>query len=226
MSASTPLATTLTTKTAVTRRFAATPTITAALGAIAVAFIARLLLGGFGLLDVIAVVVVVILIGPTEWMLHRVLFHAPARSLRSRRLRTGHRHRRHHENPSELEWLLLDRRGVALLLIVTAALGSVSVAAIAGAIDVASTAGSPFASVAGRVGGSTLGAGLSAVGVAWLALVNYEWTHLLIHSRYRPVGSRARRLARNHLAHHHRDESQWFGVTTNLGDRIFGTTGR
>ena len=70
---------------------------------------------------------------------------------------------------------------------------------------------------------SPLGPYLSALTIGWVAIANYEWTHLLIHSAYRPRTSYYRRLARNHRLHHHRNERYWFGVTTNLGDRVFGT---
>jgi sterol desaturase/sphingolipid hydroxylase (fatty acid hydroxylase superfamily) len=54
-------------------------------------------------------------------------------------------------------------------------------------------------------------------------LLTYEWTHYLIHSRYRPKTAFYRRLWRTHRWHHYRNENYWFGVTMHLGDRILRT---
>ena len=58
---------------------------------------------------------------------------------------------------------------------------------------------------------------------AYVALGHYEWTHLLVHTRYRVKSRYYRRLARNHRRHHYRNEGYWMGITSNLGDRLFGT---
>ena len=58
---------------------------------------------------------------------------------------------------------------------------------------------------------------------AYVALGHYEWTHLLVHTRYRPKSRYYKRLARNHRRHHFRNEDYWMGITSNLGDRMFGT---
>jgi sterol desaturase/sphingolipid hydroxylase (fatty acid hydroxylase superfamily) len=64
---------------------------------------------------------------------------------------------------------------------------------------------------------------LTPVAAAWVALAHYEWTHLLVHTRYRPTTRRYARLARHHRLHHYRNEDHWLGVTSNIGDRLFGT---
>ena len=51
----------------------------------------------------------------------------------------------------------------------------------------------------------------------------YEWTHFLIHSKYRPRRAYYRLLWRHHRNHHFRNEHYWFGVTTDLGDRLLRT---
>jgi hypothetical protein len=59
-----------------------------------------------------------------------------------------------------------------------------------------------------------------------VALAHYEWTHLLVHSRYRPKSRFYARLSRNHRLHHFRNERYWLGVTSNSGDRILRTLPR
>jgi hypothetical protein len=169
---------------------------------------------GVGAADAIVVAVGLILIGPVEWVVHQHLFHAPTTSWRWRRLGTGRRHHLHHDEPDRIEWLLLDARGVTLLLGASALL-------VAGwAIPVGLAIGLVEGDAAvGRV----VAVWLSGVVVAWAALVHYEWTHLLDHAGYRPSTRRYRRLARRHLYHHHRDDGRWLGVTSNLGDHLFGT---
>lgn len=166
---------------------------------------------GFGTRDLVVVLVGLVAVGPLEWLIHRHLFHAPTTSWRWRRLGTGHRHRLHHDDPDRLDWLLLDGRGVVVLLVATAAIVTLWAVPIGLARP-------------GLGAGPSLGPTyLTGLAVAWSALANYEWTHLLAHVGYRPRTGRARRLVRHHLAHHHRDSARWFGITTTLGDRLFGT---
>ncbi len=165
--------------------------------------------GSPGRVDLLVVVVSIALIGVVEWFAHRVLFHAPEESRRSRLLRTGASHRRHHVEPTDLAWVLLARRGAAMLM--------VAVAILAAAWSV------PTALAAGA---APLGPALTAVAVGWLAIANYEWTHLLLHSSYRPRTSYYRRLARNHRIHHFRNADVLFGISSNLGDRVFATIDR
>lgn len=193
-------------KRALARHFGSRPAVMVLMVGLTVTAGLRVGIGAWGTGDVIVVVIAVVLVGPVEWLIHRRLFHAPFDSVRFRRLRTGHRHGLHHDRPSELKWLLLDMRGVLLLMVGVAAV--MAVWAIPLSVLVRQSWPGPLT---------------TGVVLAWLALANYEWTHLLIHSRYRPRTGRYRRLVRNHLAHHHRDEDSWFGVTTNLGDRLFGT---
>ena len=55
------------------------------------------------------------------------------------------------------------------------------------------------------------------------SLAAYEWTHLLIHTAYRPRRRWFRGLRAHHRLHHFRNEHNWFGVTTKFADRIFAT---
>ena len=156
--------------------------------------------------DGMSALIGVAMIGVVEWFAHRVLFHAPETSRRSRFLKTGHSHRRHHDDPTDLAWVLLHARGAGVLMI------AVVILVAAWAVPVALIART-----------WPIGPWLTATVVGWLAIANYEWTHLLLHSAYRPRSKRYRRLVRNHRLHHYRDEHNWFGVTTNSGDRLLGT---
>ncbi|MDH3678617.1 MAG: sterol desaturase family protein [Acidimicrobiia bacterium] len=161
---------------------------------------------GWSVADAVAAGISLAAVGPVEWFAHNVLFHAPAVSRRSRLLGAGASHRRHHRDPTDLDWVVLDPKGARALMI---------------AVAVLVTAWSvPAGLVAGP---SPIGPYLTAVAIGWAAIANYEWTHLLVHSGYRPRSRFYRRLARNHRLHHYRNERYWLGVTTNVGDRLFGT---
>ena len=64
---------------------------------------------------------------------------------------------------------------------------------------------------------------LSVLAVYFVLALHYEWIHFLIHTRYPPRSARYRRLWRNHLLHHFKNEHYWYGVTRLGGDRVFGT---
>ena len=166
----------------------------------------RLALGAFGWFDLVLAAIVLVLAGPVEWVIHRALLHAPEDSFRMRRLQTGTGHREHHLDPHAVAWALLtwkDALTFVFMLAAFAAAWSVPLAAIAGAAITTSWMTAFFMSVVG--------------------LAHYEWTHLLVHTRYRPKTRFYRRLASNHRLHHYRNEHYWLGVTSNLGDRIVQT---
>lgn len=166
----------------------------------------RLASGGFGWFDLILLVIVAAISGPAEWLIHISLLHAPADSIRMTKLKTGTGHREHHLDPHDVGWALLswvDAVVFTLLLAAFSAVWSIPLAAL--------------------VGVPLMPAWMTAVFGSVVALAHYEWTHLLIHTRYRPKTSVYRRLAQNHRLHHFRNERYWLGVTSNLGDRLLQT---
>ena len=167
---------------------------------------ARLLVGEWGRGDLAVLAAIVVLTGPLEWFVHRSLLHADADAWTSRRLGIGSGHREHHVDPPELRWLLLPGPDAAVFLVV---------------LLVVALAWAPLAalSVGGAIGPSLLTAAMLTAA----ALAHYEWVHLLVHTSYRPRSRFYARLARNHRWHHYRNEGHWLGVTSNLGDRVFGT---
>ena len=66
---------------------------------------------------------------------------------------------------------------------------------------------------------------LAFTGLAFHLIMSlvYEWTHYLIHTRYRPRSKLYDRLWQNHRLHHYKNENYWLGVTMLLGDRLLGT---
>ena len=166
----------------------------------------RVAVGGFGWFDLLLVASTVALAGPFEWVIHRFILHAPDDSLRMTKFGTGNGHRRHHEDPHDVGWALLFWADVLVFLVGLAAF----------------TAGwvIPFALV---VGVPVLPAFVTGYLCAVIGLAHYEWTHLLVHTRYRPKTRYYKRLAKNHRLHHYRNEHYWLGVTSNLGDRMLHT---
>ncbi|MFT4866373.1 MAG: sterol desaturase/sphingolipid hydroxylase (fatty acid hydroxylase superfamily), partial [Ilumatobacter sp.] len=126
-------------------------------------------------------------------------------------LGTRDSHERHHRDPDDMEWLLLRRPnaiGSCLAIVVP-------VVAIVGGLSLIGLSPSTT-SLARAIGASTVLTGL-------VALLHYEWVHLLVHSRYRPRSRYYSQLARNHRLHHFRNESYWLGVTIGTGDRLART---
>jgi hypothetical protein len=194
------------TKRAVAAEFLGRGSARVLLTAAAVLVAARLSIGGFGRGDVLAVAVTISITGTVEWIIHKHLLHAPEDSWTSRRLDTGSGHRRHHLDPTDIDWLLL--RGID---------ASVFVAAF-GAVTAAWTV--PLMLITGS---ALLGPFVTAWACAAIGLGHYEWVHLLVHTTYRPRTRYYRRLARNHRRHHYRNEGYWLGVTANSGDRLLRT---
>ncbi len=194
------------TKTQAARTFLLQPSGRALLAA-AVALVAwRPLAGSFGLADLAMIALTITLVGPFEWLVHRFLLHAPAESARMTKLGTGTGHVEHHRDPAELRWLMLCWRDVAIF---TLALGAIA-AAIALPVAVFFDASKP----------ATFATAWAAASVG---LLHYEWTHLLVHTRYRCRTRHYRELQRHHRLHHYRNEHYWLGVTTRSGDRLLHT---
>lgn len=156
--------------------------------------------------DLAAVAVVVALTGTVEWVIHFFLLHAPEESFRTRVLGVSTGHRRHHEDPTVLENVVLGTLDAFTFLPTIAAF----------------TAGwsLPLAWLAGWPMPATFLTGLAA---SWWTLVHYEWVHLAVHTRHRFRNRIYARLQRNHRWHHYRNENYWLGVTSNSGDRLLRT---
>ncbi len=175
---------------------------------IGVAFVLRRVVGGpsVGVADAIAVAVTVLGAGTVEWVIHRHLLHAPEGTARMRLFGTGRGHREHHRRPSHLGWITLSPLDVIAFV-----LGLVPFTA----------AWTGVLSLLPGVGFAPLFT--SALVLVAIALAHYEWTHLLVHSGYRPKSRHYAAVARHHRLHHYRNEDYWLGVTSNTGDRLLHT---
>lgn len=143
-----------------------------------------------------------------EWLIHVYLLHSRPLHVGGRRfdLPAAREHREHHAEPSELDGVLVPTSVLAGFLPL--------IGALAWAIAL------PVSRLAG--GGHRKGAASGALG-AYLLLGMYEWCHYLIHTPYVPRRSLYRAIRRSHRLHHYKNETYWFGVTSNLGDRVLGT---
>ncbi|HVX68111.1 MAG TPA: sterol desaturase family protein [Mycobacteriales bacterium] len=141
----------------------------------------------------------VMLVHPVaEWAVHVFVLHrrrvaADGRIKESFSART---HRQHHEDPKDVDLVLLP-------VSVTAGLVGGAVAAAASAPD--------------RRRGAT-----GAV-VGLLSLLAYEWVHFLIHAPYQPRGGWYRSRWRAHRLHHYRNEHYWYGVVSTAADKMLRT---
>jgi len=57
-----------------------------------------------------------------------------------------------------------------------------------------------------------------------IGYMSYDLTHYYIH-HFNPRSEYGRRLKKNHMLHHFKDNSSRFGVSNMVWDRVFGTTG-
>lgn len=160
----------------------------------------RISMGRWAWRDLIGPAVIVVVEPFLEWAIHVYLLHFKPRPLfgRIQDPYVARKHRAHHQDPRNVELVLLPAR-VPLLMVPIAAVVTVAL----GRRD------------------TTAAAGTLAFG--YLMLLAYEWTHFLIHSKYRPRRWYFRVIWRNHRNHHFRNEHYWFGVTSDLGDRVLRT---
>jgi hypothetical protein len=135
-----------------------------------------------------------------EWAIHVYLLHFRPRPLfgRMQDPYVARKHRAHHQDPRNVALVLLPAR-VPVLAVPIAAVVTI----VVGQGDTTSAAGT--------------------LAFAFLMLLAYEWTHFLIHSKYRPRRWYFKTQWRNHRNHHFRNENYWFCVTNDLGDRVLRT---
>jgi sterol desaturase/sphingolipid hydroxylase (fatty acid hydroxylase superfamily) len=160
---------------------------------------ARFAVGAFTAWDLVAAGVVVTLWPIQEWLIHVGILHYEPRRIGGRTLDflVPRMHRAHHRDPWRLELVLIP---LQVYLWVPAILAALLWLAL-----------------------PSLPSLLTLLAVYFALALHYEWIHFLIHTRYPPRGARYRRLWRNHLLHHFKNERYWYGVTMLGGDRLLGT---
>ncbi len=132
-----------------------------------------------------------------EYLIHRFLLHAPtSRYPRIARLQQRI-HLGHHREPHNLDLVFLPLP-LLLVLVPLFALG-----------------------YHGLFGSPTITRALVCGNLA--GLLYYEWVHFIAHVPVRPSTPWGRWMKKHHLLHHFQDERTCYGVTTPLGDMLFGT---
>ena len=190
------------------RAFASRTSPRVIVAALAAAVAARVAAGHWSWRDPLIALALVALQPFTEWFIHVYLLHSRPVRIGGRRfdLPAAREHREHHDAPAELDGVLIPTPVILIVvpLIALAAFG------IGLAIN-------PL------VGGDRTAGTLIGIVAAYAILAGYEWCHFLIHSPYVPRGRHYARVRRSHRLHHYKNERYWFGVTSNLGDRVIGT---
>lgn len=196
----------LTTGRAVAAEFARRPSGYVLASFVGAALAARRRRGRVAPQDLVAVALVAAAQPFVEWGLHKLVLHAPPRRVAGRTVDPGAPHRGHHRTPDDVAGALLGGPYAVL-----------DGGLVAGLVAGVGALATPL------VGRFPTRAVLTGVAAGEAALARYEWDHLVFHSGWRPRSARLRRLRAHHLAHHHRDEARWLGVTSDLADRLFGT---
>jgi len=178
---------------------------------IAVIAVLRALLGLPGWRDAVAVAAICAIYPFGEWAIHVYLLHLPPVRWRGRRveLPTAASHREHHEDPHNLNMVLLANPEAYLLLF-----GALPLVVFGGAGLLALVPGIAYPPTAALVS-------------AWLAgavlVLTYEWCHFLIHTAHKPRSRYFQAIHRGHRLHHFKNEHYWHGITSTVGDHVFGT---
>ena len=159
----------------------------------------KALVGGWLWWDLLVIVGFLLFSGIVEWVIHSWLYHANPVPLVGWRLvsDTYRQHIEHHENPADLARLLITYKGVLILAVVV----FVGSALLFQSINIA----------------ATMVLGFIVVGVM------IEVVHLICHCRIPHQTFLMQRIVRLHRIHHHHDGQNFYGVSSSLGDRCFGT---
>jgi hypothetical protein len=174
-------------------------------GYLATALVARVLVGGWSWLDLLAPLVFLAVFPVVEWLIHVFILHWRPRTVAGLEVDTllARDHRRHHADPRDVPLVFVPWR--ALLWVV--ALPGLAI---------------PLG--VGNLLGAELSVTLSFVLTLAVVLLTYEWTHYVIHSDYKPRSRAYKAIWRNHRLHHYKSEHYWFSVTTSgTSDRLLGT---
>lgn len=161
--------------------------------------VVKLMYGHWDIVDSVIVLAFFFGRGAIEWMIHSWLYHANPLPLLGWRLQSSvsEAHIRHHVNPSDLSTLLITWRGVVAVLFVT----FVGFCLLFGSVDRALTMVIGFAIVGTMI----------------------ELLHLVCHCRIPHRNALMKSLVRLHRYHHHVDSHNFYGVSSSMGDRLFGT---
>lgn len=139
--------------------------------------------------------------GVIEWAVHNYIHHANPLPIVGIRLYTSvyRMHIDHHINPHDLDSLLFGAAPVFF--------GSAMVFFLSSLLTF------------------DLGIALTVTLSSILVLVSYEYVHFLSHVSVDGGGEVYSKIVRNHRLHHNSNPNKYMGVSSRLGDFIFGTSG-
>ena len=168
-------------------------------GSLALALIVRLALGGWRGWDLVVVAGFIALQPFIEWMIHVFILHWKPKEIFGRKIDPllSRKHRAHHRDPRRTDWIFIPYPVLIRLIPISVLLYWLIMPTF-------------------RLAMTTAVTGISI-------LLTYEWTHYLIHSRYKPKSRVYKFIWRAHRLHHFKNENYWFGVTMHAGDLVLGT---
>ncbi|MGJ8686023.1 MAG: sterol desaturase family protein [Spongiibacteraceae bacterium] len=161
--------------------------------------LARVYMGNWQWLDLLAPVIIFAVWPFFEWVLHVFLLHFKPRQVFGRTIDIGlaRKHRAHHADPTDLSDMMI------------------SFAVFPFAVPLISGLFLYFM--------PTTELALSALTMFFALALNYEWSHYLGHVNWCPPIEYYRRRVRLHRLHHYRSEQMWWGVSMGMGDVVLGT---
>lgn len=171
----------------------------AMLAGLMAAIVLKSVTGSWGWVDLVIIGGMVCFRGIIEWLIHYYLYHGHTLPGLPFGFRGGavEAHVAHHQRPHDLDTLLITWRGVLILLIGTQLLATLVTNSI------------------------SLGASFT-IGLVLVGLFT-ESLHLLCHAKIPHRSRLLIRLVALHRKHHFEDGDNYYGVSSSLGDRLFGT---
>ncbi len=181
------------------RLFTRFPTPRILLAKLSILVLARAWVGGLGGWDLAIVAGVAAYWPLQEWFLHKSLLHLRPRTVLGVQVDPvfARYHRYHHRHPWVLERTFLPTAVLVPLLPINVALWWLVM--------------------------PSWGLAITAMAAMTAAALAYEWTHYLTHTPYRPRSAYYRRIHRNHMLHHFKDDAAYFAFTAPWMDEWLGT---
>jgi hypothetical protein len=168
-------------------------------GATGLALATRLFLGRWSAWDLVVLFGILAGWPLLEWAIHVFVLHFKPITVGGRTIDfpVPRSHRAHHRDPTDLKLVFIPTHVFAYAIPLQLALwlGLMPSAALA----------------------------FTGLTFYFAMALQYEWSHFLIHTRYRPRSRYFQRRWRNHRLHHFKNEHYWFGVSTLAGDWVLRT---
>ncbi len=159
----------------------------------------RVYLGDWSYADLIAPLCILAFWPILEWLIHAYLLHMKPRKIMGFKvdLSVGRTHRAHHVNPADLSDITINKEVFPTVV--------------------------PVLFILAYWLFPTVELATGALAVFFMLSLHYEFCHFIGHVAWQPPFEYYRRRQRMHRLHHYRDEKLWWGVSTGLGDMLFGT---